>query len=377
MTSMRILHIVTLVSPDGEYGGPVRVAENLSGELVRRGHEVTVVAGRAANLGETGQFGTSRLILFRPFLSLYKRSHVLTMSLSAMWWAWRRRGRFDVIHVHLARDLFTGPVAWLAAGRTSRVVVQSHGMLMPRTGLVYRIFDSFTIKPVLAQADTVLYLTDRERGELESQVPSHVPLQRLENGVPLTEGGTARTFGADSETLEFLFLSRLHERKRPLDFVRAAAEVSRSGATDASFALVGPDGGSASEVTAAIAAEGLGDSTIRWEGPIEPGLVQQRLASADVFVLPSVAEPFPMAVLEAMSAGLPVIITNECGLAGLVTEFDAGIVIEPGSEPLTQAMTSLIGDPDRLAKLSVNALAAARSLSVEEIGGQLSEIYTR
>ena len=42
---MRILHVVTLVSPDGEYGGPVRVATNLSKALRDLGHDVTIAAG--------------------------------------------------------------------------------------------------------------------------------------------------------------------------------------------------------------------------------------------------------------------------------------------------------------------------------------------
>ena len=42
---MRILHVVTLVSPDSAYGGPVRVAENQCTELLSRGHDVHIAAG--------------------------------------------------------------------------------------------------------------------------------------------------------------------------------------------------------------------------------------------------------------------------------------------------------------------------------------------
>ena len=41
---MRILQVVTLLSPDGAYGGPARVALNQSAELISRGHDVTVAA---------------------------------------------------------------------------------------------------------------------------------------------------------------------------------------------------------------------------------------------------------------------------------------------------------------------------------------------
>jgi hypothetical protein len=42
---VRILHVVTLVSPDSAYGGPVRVAENQCTELLSRGHDVHIAAG--------------------------------------------------------------------------------------------------------------------------------------------------------------------------------------------------------------------------------------------------------------------------------------------------------------------------------------------
>ena len=48
---------------------------------------------------------------------------------------------------------------------------------------------------------------------------------------------------------------------------------------------------------------------------LTPDAIPARMAAADVYVLPSVREPHPMSVLEAMSVGLPVVVTNDCGLA--------------------------------------------------------------
>lgn len=377
---LRILHIVTLVTTDGAFGGPVRVAENLTDYLSGEGHDVTVVACRGEGLGETEQFRRSTLRLFPTLTRLYKRSFVLTTSLWALLWVLRNRGRFDVVHVHLARDLMTGPLGWLAASASTRVIVQPHGMVMPRDGLVYRIFDAFTINPILAHADEVLYLNDAERHDLESVVPKGKTLRHLANGVPMDDGvGTVHEYDDTSRPLEFLFLSRLHERKRPVDFVRAAVLVNQGaaqrGLPRARFALAGPDEGSAAAVQECIDVSGMSDD-IRWEGPVEPSSVLGRFAKTDVFVLPSIAEPFGMVVLEAMSMGVPVIVTTECGLADLVTEFDAGVVVEPGPEPLANAMNSLIDDRDRLRKLSANALRAAQSMSVGGVGRRLMELYT-
>ena len=54
------------------------------------------------------------------------------------------------------------------------------------------------------------------------------------------------------------------------------------------------------------------------------------MAAASVYVLPSVREPYPMSVLEAMSVGLPVVVSADCGLAPLVERARCGIVTDRG-----------------------------------------------
>ena len=70
------------------------------------------------------------------------------------------------------------------------------------------------------------------------------------------------------------------------------------------------------------------------------------MAAAYAYVLPSVDEPFPMTVLEAMAAGKPVIVTDSNGLAGAVRDYGAGIVV-PGdsAQALVEAMQRLVSEP--------------------------------
>jgi glycosyltransferase involved in cell wall biosynthesis len=64
------------------------------------------------------------------------------------------------------------------------------------------------------------------------------------------------------------------------------------------------------------------------------------MAAASVFVLPSVRETYPMSVLEAMSVGLPVVVTDDCGLAPLVDRTQCGVVTDPGARALAAAVES-------------------------------------
>jgi glycosyltransferase involved in cell wall biosynthesis len=71
------------------------------------------------------------------------------------------------------------------------------------------------------------------------------------------------------------------------------------------------------------------------------------MANAAVYVLPSVEEPYPMTVLEAMSHGCPVVVTDSCGLAPLVARSGSGIVTSPGSQAVGAAVEELLADPQR------------------------------
>src|SRR6185312_11172960 len=117
--------------------------------------------------------------------------------------------------------------------------------------------------------------------------------------------------------VEVLYLARLHERKRPALFVETARDILSEG-IDARFTLIGPDGGEGAKVREAITRGREFETSINWEGSLPPEKTADRMAHASIYVLPSVDEPFSMSVLEAMAIGLPVVITESCGLADTV-----------------------------------------------------------
>lgn len=79
--------------------------------------------------------------------------------------------------------------------------------------------------------------------------------------------------------------------------------------------------------------------------------VPSQLAAADAFVLPSINENLPMALLEAMAAGLPCVATRVGGVAEIIAR-DCGILVAPSdTQALAAAMTSLVDDPVLAARL--------------------------
>ncbi len=68
------------------------------------------------------------------------------------------------------------------------------------------------------------------------------------------------------------------------------------------------------------------------------------MAAASVYVLPAVREPYPMSVLEAMSVGLPVVVTRDCGLASLIEHSGCGVVTDPEVPALADAVATLLAN---------------------------------
>jgi glycosyltransferase involved in cell wall biosynthesis len=131
----------------------------------------------------------------------------------------------------------------------------------------------------------------------------------------------------------------MHQRKRPVAFVEMAKKLLDAG-VDARFTLVGHDEGEGPALRSALA----GYPGISWEGALTPDAIPARMAAAEVYVLPSIREPHPMSVLEAMSVGLPVVITNDCGLAPIVERSRSGIVTDPAVPALVTAVDAILAD---------------------------------
>ncbi|AKH82077.1 glycosyl transferase [Streptomyces sp. CNQ-509] len=323
---MRVLHVVTLHTPTNDFGGPTRVALNLSKGLRARG-----VDSRIATLGDGFEGPLPRDIDGVPTF-MYQAKHVLPrfevsgITSPALLARARRLVRSaDVVHVHLMRDLITLPFALIAQQAGVPVVLQTHGMIDPTEKPVARAVDVLGLRRALRKADATLYLTEFEHGEIQAVIPD-TPLnrpRRLVNGVLPQERRPARTSGPPT----VVYVARVQERKRPEDFIRAIPVVLAK-YPDARFVLAGPDTGALAEPMMRLAAElGVADS-VSYVGSLAPAEVLAQHRSSDVYVLPSVVEPFPVSVLEAMSVGVPVVITRTCGLGPDVAEAGAGRVLD-------------------------------------------------
>jgi glycosyltransferase involved in cell wall biosynthesis len=363
---MRILQVVGLLSPDGAFGGPARVAINQSVELAARGHDVTLAAAsRGFRVPPTEVEGV-RAQLFKARTIIPTVGFPGTGSPGLFRWFRSNGPGFDIVHIHFGRDLVAVPIAAAALRNRVPYVLQTHGMVIPSQHPLALPLDAVWTKKLLRDAGTVLYLTEKEREQLSEVACSPLRLVQLGNGVPDYLPVAER-----SARPEVLFVARMHARKRPLMFVDMAKALLAQG-VDAQFTLIGPDEGEGPALRVALENE----SRISWEGALAPEDVPGRMSEADIYVLPSEREPYPMTVLEAMVVGLPIVVAADCGLAPIVQSAQCGVVVDGEATAFADAVGALLADRSRRVEMGELARKTAHNVfGMGVIGDRLEQLY--
>ena len=115
---------------------------------------------------------------------------------------------------------------------------------------------------------------------------------------------------------------------------------------------------------------------VRYLGPLPGEKLRAALAAVDVFVLPTIYDPFSNACIEALAAGLPVVTTTANGFAEIITHGEEGHAVAPGdTRALADALTSW-ADPARREAIRPRLLEKAARCSVEENLARTLEVIT-
>ena len=350
---MRVLHVVPTMS--SEAGGPPVALRGLTTALagVGVGCEVLTTAG--------GRFHEAPLEV--PDAPVHSCP---ASQLSVLWnshspelaeFVERRISDFDIVHVHELWH-YPGFVA-CRAGRRHRVpyLVSLRGGL-DRVALRQKsarkwLYMRLVQRRLLSSAATLHALTSVEA--------SHANALGVRTSVTVLPNGVASNLRQAIDELEptaflerypqladkrvVLFLGRLTANKGLELLARSFIGVA-SRFEDAALLVVGPnEGDTQARATRLIEAAGVIDR-VTFTGALDGDDKLAALACADVFVLPSYAEGFSNAILEALAAGLPVVISEHCNFPE-VAERGAGLIVRNDIGEIGGAVSGLLLDETR------------------------------
>jgi poly(glycerol-phosphate) alpha-glucosyltransferase len=170
-----------------------------------------------------------------------------------------------------------------------------------------------------------------------------------------------------------LFLGRLH-RMKGLDILLPAFEEVAKTHSDVSLVVAGTaDESYSSELNLLRSKITVGDR-VRFVGNVSGAQKAHLIGGASVFALTSYSEGLPVAVLEAMAAGVPVVITPKCNLPE-VAAAGAGIEVMPDAHEVARSLSRILSDDKLREKMSANATQLAlRCFDWDSVGVRVLRI---
>lgn len=369
LAPLRVLHVIGLLDP--AYGGPVAALHGLTRGLEDLGHEVTI-ATTDRRFTPNGSMTIDREQATVLFPVRWPKS----WNLSPPLWRWLHAaaGNYDIIEVHSVYGFHT-IAAFCAARRAGvPVVIRPHGSLdiyhrhqkRLKKGLYERLVDF----PMLRRADGIQCTTVHEREHVATAIGGPY------NGFvsPLGADVVPTDRRPDPEAPVVLFLGRLTAKKQPDVLIRAFTFVIGKLPT-ARLRVIGPgDHDVVARCRTLIAQLGLGDH-VTLVGPVYGDEKWREYELASLFVLPSLDESFGIGAMEAVAAGVPVLISNQ--VYGLDSLVQRGLVHVTGldAEELAGRIIELLCDKDLERKAHSAALAAREEFSWTAAARYLADEY--
>lgn len=384
--ALEILHVVPTYLPATRYGGPIYSVHGLCRALVRRGHRVEVLTTSVDGPGDSDvplevpvDVDGVRVRYFpsRRLRRLYF-SPPMARELARLLPPHARgddgaRASIQVVHLH---SIYLWPTA--AAARSARragvpYVVSPRGMLVrelvaQRSRLVKSAWIGLVERRTFQDAAAIHFTSERELEEARRfsiALPSPVVIP---NGVEIP----ATTAPAPAREPFVLYVGRMSWVKRIDMLIAAMAWLPGH-----RLVIAGNDEeGMRPRLERVVEELGLGER-VELLDPVFGETKASLLARASLFALPSASENFGNAVLEAMAAGCPVVVTSGVGLADAVRRAGAGIVVDDATaEGLGRAMAELLSSPGHLREMGARGVAVVeRDFTWDRVAARMEEVY--
>jgi len=365
-------------------GGVERVVQYISEELVRRGHEVHVLTANRNHKGYPP--------LARPLREIVNGVQVERFS---TWGSVGHLGFFpgiisplvnrnyDIMHCHCYRHPQGEIATWFGGAKNIPVILHIHGGFFAQgmsRRLIYGIYDFLARVHAANRFDHYIALSAPSKealmrvGACEQKVS--VIANAAEQGafLPVSPGTFRIKHGLAGKKI-ILFLGSLHFYKRPDLLISALPRIIDKVPT-AFLVLVGPDAGEYLKLENVARKLGVFDY-FRWMGPLHGEEKHQALCDADLFVLTSDEEPYPLVLLEAMAHGKAIIATDADGPRSMLVHNDTGLIVRRGQvDEIAASSIRLLNNPSLSSELGRKAKEKAlKEHQVAHVVDQLEALY--
>ncbi len=327
---MKILHICSYLYPALTYGGPAKVVYDLSKSLSKNSTVAIYTTDvwdqrRRIQVTERIKPSKSLKVLYFPNIINSLAYSIRLFTGFGMIARFLKDGKtYDVIHFH---DVYILPqlvIGYICLLIKKPFVFSPHGVLDPvrttRRSLIKKLF-WLIAKPIVSRASSIIATSTKEAKDLKHMGFENVIV--IHNGIPDEKLTKIKPFSMQlSSKKTLLYVGKLHPQKGLIELIKAYKKVQDR----YHLIIAGPDDGALADLLAFRQKNNLSDVHI--VGYVDDAQKKGLFKVSDLFVYPSYAEGFSISILEALQAGVPVLITEDCNFPDVRTH-KAGIII-PG-----------------------------------------------
>lgn len=394
---MRILNVTQTYAPFLEFGGPPVKVRALSEGLARRGHTVGVLtadwglekrmqAQEEKIPAERSPFGWRRTEngVQAIYLPTWLRYRALSWNPAAKRYCRARLQNFDVVHIFGLYDLLGPAVAAACRVRNLPYVLEPIGMFVPivRSLRLKGLYHLVWGRQMFEGASAVIATSDQEAEELAAGGVPAAKIALRRNGVETPEswpkpGSFRKAHGITEDAKLVLYLGRLSEKKSPDLLLQAFAKLPEQlGGKTLQLVFAGPDEGGVTAQLERMALQLGVRKRVQFAGAVFGADKWAAYRDADVFVLPSQNENFGNTAAEAVAAGTPVIVTEECGIAPLLAD-EAGLVVRHDLAAAAEALARVLDETELRERLARGCAKVASRLGWDEPIREMEALYSK
>ena len=361
-------------------GGFVVVPYNLSIELSRKGHKVTIITTDFEFDPEYAKLIESKDVEVITFKCLVNFGLFL-YSPHMKNWLEKNIQKFDVIHLHNFRSYQNNVAHHYAKKKNVPYILQAHGMVLPffQKVKLKQFYDFVWGQKILDDASKVIALTENEAEQYKKMGINENEIKIIPNGINLEEyenlpekGEFKSKYGIKNDEKIILFLGRIHKIKGVDLLINAFSEVLKE-VDNVKLVIVGPNDGFLNTSKDLSLKNGIDDKVI-FTGPLYQKDKLEAYLDAEVYVLPSVYESFGITILEACACGTPVICSNNCGIAEIINN-KAGFSVDLSEDEMEKKLIEILNDKKLRNIFSKNALELIQEYNWDKIVNNLLNLY--
>lgn len=372
---MKILFVVPYYKPAYNYGGPIVAIAMLAERLALTGHDVTVYT--TASNGRTELNVTKNQEILVDGVRVFYFSKLTGDNTFISIKLWRCLNKtaagFDVIHIHTWWNFLVLGAALVCRRKSIKPVISPHGMLSDyiiytRNALAKKFVHNFLGKKLLKNS-WLHVSTEMEWAES----------QKIINGwegtiIPNLVKLPAKQYPRPKHSIFTIgFLSRVDPKKGVDVLIKALCKV------DFDYRLLIAGSGEPNYINSlkALAGKCGNDKKIEWIGWKGGDAKFEFLSGLDLMALTSHSENFAIVVIESLSVGTPVFISDQVGLFKYVAENDYGWVTNMNIEAITQNLNNLSKDKAKLGRIQTECpLQIAHEYEESHLADQYIRLYT-